>query len=37
METLVLVTTLAGSTGVALLLQKTALKLFFRVLEHRNH
>jgi hypothetical protein len=36
MEALVIVGTLAGSAGVALVVQKTALKLFFRALEHRN-
>jgi hypothetical protein len=36
MEALVIVGTLAGSAGVALLVQKTTLKLFLRAMEHRH-
>jgi hypothetical protein len=36
MEALVIAATLAGSAGAALLLQRAALKLFFRVIEHRQ-
>jgi hypothetical protein len=34
MEALIITTTLAGSAGAALLLQKMVLKLFFRAIEH---
>jgi hypothetical protein len=37
MDALVIATTLAGSAGAALLLQKAALKLFVRAMEHRPH
>jgi hypothetical protein len=36
MEAVVVVGTLAGSAGVALLVQKAALKLFLRAIEHRH-